>query len=92
MKQWMMAALLSMPVLVSAAGKDSEKVGDETKALLELQRSGQAASATPRPMTGEVADKTYQRYVESFAHPIPENFPRESTGGSSGGSSGSQKK
>lgn len=93
MKRWMMVALLSsVPVLVSAAGKDSEKVGNETRALLELQRDGQSASAAQRPMTGEVADKTYQRYVDSFAHPIPEQFPRESFSSSSGGSSGGQKK
>jgi len=61
------------------------RVGDDTRVWLQLQGSGIAA-APERPMSGEVADKVYKRYVESFARPIPEHFQRESAvaGGSSG--------
>lgn len=66
----------------SAAGG---RVGDDTRVWLQLQGSGIAA-APERPMSGEVADKVYQRYVNSFGRPIPEHFQRESAvaGGSSG--------
>jgi hypothetical protein len=32
-------------------------------------------------MPGEVADRVYQRYLQSFTHPIPEQFERERIGG-----------
>jgi hypothetical protein len=53
------------------------RTGDETRAWVELQKSGSASVAASRPMTGEVADKVYKRYVDSFAHPIPDTFKRE---------------
>jgi len=49
-------------------------VGDATRDLLALQREGRAASPTPRPIAGEVADLSYQRYLKSFTHPIPADF------------------
>lgn len=59
--------------------------GDETRAWLQLQASGAAAVPEAAPMSGEVADKVYQRYLKSFDHPIPEHFRRE--GFASGGGS-----
>lgn len=49
-------------------------VGDATRDLLTLQREGRAASPTPRPIAGDVADLSYQRYLKSFTHPIPADF------------------
>ncbi|RZI68778.1 DUF3613 domain-containing protein [Variovorax guangxiensis] len=52
-------------------------VGDATQGLLALQREGSAASATPRPIAGDVAQLSYQRYLDSFdgaKHPIPAQF------------------
>jgi hypothetical protein len=48
------------------------RVGDATDMLLALQRSGEIASATPRPIAGPVAHRSYERYLKSFEHPIPE--------------------
>ncbi len=48
------------------------RVGDATDTLLALQRSGALASATPRPIAGPVAYRSYERYLKSFEHPIPE--------------------
>jgi hypothetical protein len=48
------------------------RVGDATDMLLALQRSGELASATPRPIAGPVAHRSYERYLKSFEHPIPE--------------------
>lgn len=50
------------------------QVGDATSQLLALQRGGSVASTTPRPIAGDVATRSYQRYLQSFDHPIPERF------------------
>lgn len=44
---------------------------------VELQKSGTAASPVPRPLPGDIADRSYQRYAESFSQPIPESLERE---------------
>jgi hypothetical protein len=82
-----LALLLIVPVV---AGAGSAPLGAETRAWLELQRNGNASNATPRPMPGEVADKVYERYLNSFAHPIPDSFSREQfvSGGGGNGSGG----
>lgn len=49
-------------------------VGTATRSLLQLQASGAHGSTHSYPMTGEVASKVYERYVNSFAHPIPEQL------------------
>ena len=46
-------------------------VGQATRALLQ-QQAATEPSRPPQPMAGVVAQKVYARYVESFAHPIPE--------------------
>jgi hypothetical protein len=71
------AVLLLAPLSALAADSPEEKVGTQTRSLLEVQRSGQAASDTERPMSGEVARRTHQRYVESFSQPIPESLAEE---------------
>ncbi len=48
------------------------RVGDATDTLLALQRSGELASPTPRPIAGPVAHRSYERYLKSFEYPIPE--------------------
>ena len=59
------------------------------RAWLDLQAAGTAASNEPRPMPGEVADAVHERYLNSFRHPIPEQFRRQSGGSDSGGQGGS---
>lgn len=66
------------------------QVGDATLNLLAWQSSGQVASTTPRPIAGDVANRSYERYLKSFEHPIPEYLSsslRRSSGGGSGSSS-----
>lgn len=61
--------------------------GDATHGLLAMQREGDLASRTPRPLAGDVASLSYQRYLDSFKHPIPEKFTTtvsKSGSGSSG--------
>ena len=64
------------PVPVAAA--PATGFGASTRAWTSLQTSGAAASSEPRPLPGEAAKNTYERYLKSFAHPIPEKFERES--------------
>jgi hypothetical protein len=47
--------------------------GDATRQLLRTQAQGDSASSHQYPMSGAVAQKTFERYVNSFAHPIPEH-------------------
>jgi hypothetical protein len=64
----------------------STRVGAATSSLLAMQRGGVAASSVPRPVSGEIATRSYQRYLKSFDHPIPERFgPRGASGGTASG-------
>ena len=69
-----------------AAPAGPARVGDATAGLLALQRDGTAASPVPRPIPGDVAGRSYQRYLKSFEQPIPERFGFSTAGG--GGSQG----
>ncbi|MDQ0038216.1 hypothetical protein J2W30_006003 [Variovorax boronicumulans] len=62
------------------------QVGDATSNLLAWQRSGEVSSTRPRPIEGNVANRSYERYLKSFEYPIPERFSSsvKSTGGTSG--------
>jgi hypothetical protein len=49
------------------------RVGDVTSTLLQAQADGRVAA--PRlPMLGVTADAGWQRYLDSFKHPLPEFF------------------
>ncbi|SCX74048.1 DUF3613 domain-containing protein [Variovorax sp. EL159] len=50
------------------------QVGDATQSLFAWQRSGELASTTPRPIPGDVANRSYERYLKSFEFPIPERM------------------
>lgn len=76
MSKWILVLALIAPTAVLGR-QEPRPPGTETRAWLELQRSGNAALGAPRPMSGEVADKVYERYLRSFGHPIPDTFNRE---------------
>ncbi|WP_280811026.1 DUF3613 domain-containing protein [Variovorax boronicumulans] len=61
------------------------QVGDATQGLLAWQRGGEIASPTPRPIAGEVANRSYERYLKSFEFPIPERMSSIVKSGSGGG-------
>ena len=69
------------PAAAEAAPAGPARVGDATAGLLALQRDGAAASPVPRPIPGEVAGRSYQRYLKSFEQPIPERFGFSTAGG-----------
>ncbi len=51
--------------------------GDDVRNWIDLQTRTAASPAPPRPMSGEVADQVFQRYLKSFSHPIPDQFQRQ---------------
>lgn len=77
MKKLLILLVFLTPVAHADEVAAEPRTGDETRAWIELQKSGSASVAAARPMTGEVADKVYKRYVDSFGHPIPDTFQRE---------------
>ena len=83
--------VLSLPQVLAAQQDASSQaqpgaVGTETRAWMDLQGNGSAASPVARPMPGDIAEHIYKRHSDSFTHPIPEEMSRESfTGGNGGG-------
>lgn len=76
-----MLALISpvLPGLVAAettaeGSTAAPAVGDVTRDWLVLQREGEQASPIERTLPGPIQDRIYQRYLQSFEYPIPENF------------------
>lgn len=72
------AALMLVSGAAGAAPTTTTQVGKTTQQAMELQRSGRQSVET-RPMLKDVADRTYDRYLESFTHPIPDQYQRESS-------------
>jgi len=62
------------PAAESPAATPSLRVGDATRDLLQRQREGREASATPRSIDGAVAEASQQRYLKSFEQPLPAWF------------------
>ncbi|HEY4665020.1 MAG TPA: DUF3613 domain-containing protein [Comamonas sp.] len=61
----------------TAAAESSQQpqriaVGQATDKLFAAQRAMSASK--PRPIDGEQAARSYERYLKSFEHPIPEKF------------------
>jgi hypothetical protein len=55
---------------ISAAGIP---IGARTREWLDVQRRA-SPDRTPRPLPSEAETRAFQRYLESFSHPIPERF------------------
>lgn len=65
----------------TALASDLTEVGETTQNVLAMQAEG-TNSVAPRPMLKEVAQRTYERYLKSFTHPIPARFERRNFSGS----------
>ena len=65
------------------------QVGDTTRQLLRIQAQGTRAGKH-LPIPGQEASASYQRYLKSFEHPIPEFYETavSKSGGDSTGSAG----
>lgn len=65
--------LLPFSVLAEPSQNDS-KSGEQTRQWLELQKNGHVASPNQQTLPGPAAARVYERYLNSFTHPIPEYF------------------
>lgn len=69
-------ALLSVTVVAGEGDFETDartvEPGTETRAWLELQRSGQQASAKAQTISGPVLKSIHERYIESFSQPMPD--------------------
>lgn len=74
MYKFILAIACLLPL--SALAGSVTDIGDTTLKALEQQREGVGAVET-RPMLKDVANRTYERYLQSFTYPIPEEFDRE---------------
>lgn len=66
-------------LLADESKEKPQEIGAATSDLLELQRSG-AAAGKAQPVTGDVASRSYQRYLEGYTQPLPD--PKESAASS----------
>jgi hypothetical protein len=73
---------------VTATPAPGQGFGSQTRLWLGTQTSGVSAVSDERPMPGEVATLVYQRYLNSFTHPIPERYETDSFKTTGGGASG----
>ncbi|MDN5939423.1 MAG: DUF3613 domain-containing protein [Salinisphaera sp.] len=71
MKKLLFMLVACLPLATYA--DDITKVGETTERALEMQREGRGAVPN-RPILKDVAERTYERYLESFTHPIPPLF------------------
>ena len=70
------ALLVAAPAWAQAPAAPTTD-GSATRAWMALQKGDEGTVSTPRPQSGEEAERVYQRYLDSFDHPIPEAFDRE---------------
>lgn len=68
------AAVAEQPAVVAeeATGSRRIDIGAATRSLLALQRKSMGTRA--RPIDGEQASRSYQRYLKSFETTIPEHY------------------
>lgn len=64
---------LSFNVMADSA-ETPEKQDEKTRQWLDLQKNGQQASSHKQTLSGPAAARVYQRYLDSFSHPIPEYY------------------
>lgn len=58
----------------SVFAHSDEQVGDLSHDWLKLQRRGDKASPNVQTLAPLIRDRVYQRYMDSFEQPIPDNF------------------
>ena len=69
---------LSSHGMAESAQQDASEQRTEpqptTKAWLELQSSGAAASEQSQTLSGPAMDRVHERYLKNFTHPIPPSY------------------
>lgn len=80
------SAVTIAPGAAPTATATATGFGASARSWVDLQTGGSAASVTPRPLPGDAASNAYERYANSFKHPVPESFKRESFASDGAGS------
>ena len=76
----MLLMLIGLPsqAMAESAQQDAPPQKPEpqpaTKAWLELQSSGAAASEQSQTLSGPAMDRVHERYLKNFTHPIPPSY------------------
>lgn len=73
----LLMTLASLPLLGQAAGDVQPKAETETDTWLALQRSGQVASQHPQSASAAERERSFERWLKSFEHPIPMFFEEQ---------------
>jgi hypothetical protein len=76
------------PPRTAAPAPQVTVIGQTTRSLLQMQADGTQAGK-PLPMLGAEASVSYERYLKSFSHEIPE-FYKTAVGKDSNGNAGGQ--
>jgi hypothetical protein len=90
MKLTLLAALLSASVPLTALAIEpgpSSPQQKQTEGWLQLQVSGERASANVQKATPAERDLALQRLLESYKYPIPEYYDQKQGGNTPGGTS-----
>ncbi len=69
----------SLFLVCTATVAESPRIGTTTQEWIDLQKSGAEAPEDDRPLQGDVAKRTYQRYLKSFETDVPEQFETTSS-------------
>ncbi|PMQ06483.1 hypothetical protein DyAD56_05735 [Dyella sp. AD56] len=76
------------PIQPTPVADATPQIGDVTRQLLSMQAQGTHAGKL-LPIPGQQASASYQRYLKSFEHPIPEFYEAAVSKNSTGGSGSS---
>jgi hypothetical protein len=71
---WLAVSLLLIATTAhaeEAAKNEPQQAEPATRIWLELQRSGDAASMQPQPLSGPAMERVHKRYLKGFEHPQP---------------------
>lgn len=63
---------LALACTTAFAGSVTD-IGKTTRDVLAKQREGEGA-VEPRPMVKDSVERSYERYLESFTHSIPDQY------------------
>lgn len=66
-----------LPLLAQAAGEAPKERQTVTEQWLQIQREGQQTTPKPQVATPSEREMAYQRWLDSFKHPIPDFYSSE---------------
>lgn len=84
MQRIIMAVIISSACLAAEAAettqaqpREQRQVASQAESWLAIQRDGAAASNHKQVLTSAERERSYQRWLDSYQHPIPEFFEQK---------------